>query len=54
MSDHSSEHAHGWETSPWPLPMSVGILFLIPISFIFYFVLQQANDSAALLSVLVL
>ncbi len=48
MSDHSSEHAHGWEISPWPLPMSVGILFLIPISFIFYF--SYDKPTIALLS----
>lgn len=48
MSDHSSEHAHGWEISPWPLPLSIGILFLCPLAFSFHFVYKM--DTAAILS----
>lgn len=29
-------HAH-WETSPWPLVVGVGVLLLLPVSFICYF-----------------
>ncbi len=36
MSEHAS--AHHWETSPWPLVASVGVLFLVPLAFAFYFV----------------
>ena len=37
MSDHAA-HAHGAPTTPWPLVVSIGILFLIPLAFIFKFV----------------
>ena len=36
----STAPAHEWETSPWPLVLSVGILFLLPLAFSFYFVYQ--------------
>lgn len=37
MSDHAA-HAHGAPTTPWPLVVSIGILFFIPLAFIFKFV----------------
>lgn len=37
MSDHSA-HAHGAPTTPWPLVVSIGILFFIPFAFISKFV----------------
>jgi cytochrome c oxidase subunit 3 len=40
MSDHAA-HAHGAPTTPWPLVISIGILFLIPLAFIFKFVNHQ-------------
>ena len=40
MSDHA-EHAHGAPTTPWPLVISIGILFMIPLAFIFKFVNHQ-------------
>jgi len=40
MSDHAV-HAHGAPTTPWPLVISIGILFLIPLAFIFKFVEDQ-------------
>ncbi len=42
MSDHSaSGQALHWETSPWPLVLSAGILFLLPLAFAFHFVYHQ-------------
>lgn len=38
---HVSEHALHWETSAWPLIISIGILFLVPFSFAFYFVYNK-------------
>ena len=37
MSDGAVVH-HEWDWSPWPLVVSVGILFMIPLAFSFYFV----------------
>ncbi len=37
MAEDAVEH-HEWETSPWPLVLSVGILFLAPFAFSMYFV----------------
>ncbi|MBI5185929.1 MAG: heme-copper oxidase subunit III [Nitrospinae bacterium] len=48
MTEHSSEHTHGWETSPWPLPLAAGILFLLPLPFSFHFVYK--NSLMAMLS----
>ncbi len=43
MSEHSVsvDHAPHWETSPWPLVLAVGILFLVPFSFVFNFAYHQ-------------
>ncbi|MFQ5442270.1 MAG: heme-copper oxidase subunit III [Thermodesulfobacteriota bacterium] len=41
MQEHAAEH-HGWETSPWPLVLSVGVLFTAPFAFSLYFVYDQA------------
>lgn len=39
---HSAgEHAHEWETSPWPLTISAGILLALPLAFAFKFVYGQ-------------
>ncbi|MCK4706024.1 MAG: cytochrome c oxidase subunit 3, partial [Gammaproteobacteria bacterium] len=40
MSDHAA-HAHGAPTTPWPLVISIGILFLIPLAFMAKFVYHQ-------------
>ncbi|MEE8574194.1 MAG: heme-copper oxidase subunit III [Thermodesulfobacteriota bacterium] len=40
MQEQSVEHSE-WESSPWPLVLSVGILFMAPFSFSLYFVYQQ-------------
>ncbi len=34
-------HALHWETSVWPLVISVGILFILPFAFAFKFVYHQ-------------
>lgn len=36
-------HAHemSWHTSYWPMLVSVGVLFLAPLAFGFYFVYQK-------------
>src|SRR3989304_35033 len=36
--EHESVHSLHWETSPWPLVLTIGILFLLPFSFSLYFV----------------
>ncbi len=36
--EHESVHGLHWETSPWPLILTIGILFLVPFSFALYFV----------------
>jgi len=36
--EHESPHSLHWETSPWPLVLTIGILFLLPFSFSLYFV----------------
>ena len=46
--EHVSEHPMHWETSPWPLLLCVGLLFLIPFAFALYFV--YAMPSMAVLS----
>lgn len=35
------EHVHHWETSPWPLVLTVGILFLLPFAFALKFAYHQ-------------
>ena len=35
---HEQVHSLHWETSPWPLVLTIGILFLLPFSFSLYFV----------------
>ena len=47
-SGHESAHGHHWETSPWPLVLVIGILFLIPFAFALYFV--YAKPLMAMLS----
>jgi len=37
MSEGAAVH-HEWDWSPWPLVVSVGMLFMLPLSFSFYFV----------------
>lgn len=39
--EHAGAHELAWHTSVWPLLMSVGILFLAPLAFAFYFVYQN-------------
>lgn len=41
MANHSASHPAHWEFSPWPLVLSVAILFLVPLSFAFKFVYHQ-------------
>lgn len=38
MEAHATGHEEEWETSPWPLVLSFGILFLVPFSFSLYMV----------------
>ena len=63
MSDHSNTDAavaggaHGlnqaleWHTSVWPLVLSVGILFLIPLPFISFFVYSSATAAIVSLGI---
>ena len=46
MSEHG--HALEWETSPWPIIVSVGILLFAPLAFSFHFVYEK--PSAAVIS----
>ncbi len=39
MQGHAEEHE--WEYSPWPLVLSLGVLFLAPFSFSLYFVYDK-------------
>ena len=41
MSEHATAHELEWEVSPWPLVISIGILFLVPLAFAFKFVYNQ-------------
>jgi len=50
MSDHAA-HAHGAPTTPWPLVISIGILFFIPLAFIFKFVNHQPFGAVLCLGV---
>lgn len=36
--EHAGGHGLHWETSPWPLVLSIGVLFLAPFAFALYFV----------------
>jgi len=38
MQAPATGHEEEWETSPWPLILSLGILFLVPFTFSLYFV----------------
>src|SRR3990172_5434909 len=46
--EHESVHSRHWETSPWPLVLTIGILFLLPFSYSLYFV--YASPLMAMLS----
>ncbi len=46
--EHETGHALHWETSPWPLVLCIGILFVLPFSFALYFV--YAKPLMAMLS----
>jgi cytochrome c oxidase subunit 3 len=39
MTDHAVEEH--WGTSPWPFVMTIGILFMVPLAFAFYFVYSK-------------
>lgn len=49
MSEHAGELK--WHTSYWPLTVSVGILFLVPLSFALYFVYQKPTLSVVSLGI---
>ncbi len=51
MSDHAIAHEHGAPTSPWPLVISIGILFFIPLAFTFHFVYQQSFSAVLCLGI---
>lgn len=50
MSEHAAKYEHHWETSPWPLVLSVGILFM-PLAFAFYFVYAKPIMAVASLGI---
>jgi cytochrome c oxidase subunit 3 len=41
MSEHAAVHEQHWDVSPWPLVISVGIIFIVPLAFAFQFVYHQ-------------
>lgn len=41
MQEHAAAHELKWHTSYWPLLLSVGVLFFVPLSFSFYFVYKN-------------
>lgn len=41
MKEHAVEHKLHWETSYWPLILSIGVLFLVPFAFSFFFVYNK-------------
>ncbi len=52
MSDSALEHHEPeWEVSPWPLIISVGIVFLLPFAFALYFVYDQPMLSVVSLGI---
>lgn len=51
MKEHTQGHALTWHTSYWPFIMSFGILFLVPLPFIFYFVYKAALVSIVSLGI---
>ncbi len=42
MTGHAVTYEPEWEYSPWPLVISIGILFLAPFAFSLHFVYQQS------------
>lgn len=51
MSEKAMEHGRQWHTSYWPLLGSVGVLFLVPLAFIFYFVYKNPMMSIVSLGI---
>ncbi|HBR16239.1 MAG: hypothetical protein A3G39_05960 [Deltaproteobacteria bacterium RIFCSPLOWO2_12_FULL_43_16] len=51
MHEHAIQHEVSWHTSVWPLALSIGVLFLAPLSFIFYFVYKNPMISAITLGI---
>ncbi|TAN60594.1 heme-copper oxidase subunit III, partial [bacterium] len=51
MNEHANEHELSWHISYWPLLVSVGALFLAPLSFIFHFVYHNTLMSALSLGI---
>ncbi len=51
MSEHASEHELSWHTSYWPMILSVGVLFLLPLAFTFYFAYHNTLLSAVSLGI---
>lgn len=51
MSEKAMEHGQEWHTSYWPLLGSVGVLFLVPLAFVFYFVYKNPMMSVICLGI---
>lgn len=51
MSEKTMEHELRWHVSYWPFVGSLGVLFLVPLSFIFYFVYKNPMISAITLGI---
>src|SRR3972149_225488 len=51
MSEYAMEHELKWHTSYWPLILSVGVLFLLPLAFAFYFVYKNPFMSVVSLGI---
>lgn len=49
--EHVKGHETGWHTSYWPLILSVGILFLLPLAFTFYFAYKMPTLAAVSLGI---
>lgn len=51
MSQYAAHHEVSWHTSVWPLVLSVGVLFLAPLAFAFYFVYKMPMVAAIFLGI---
>ncbi len=52
MSEHATTaHEPEWEVSPWPLVITIGILFFLPLAFSFYFVYHQPMSAVISLGI---
>ncbi len=51
MTNHAAIHEPEWEISQWPLVISLGILFHVPLAFAFQFVYHQQLSAVLCLGI---